>query len=122
GRQPDLERAAAAWSRARRRDRAAVQLDEAAREREADADAGLRAARLVAGRLREHLENRAERVLRHADAVVGDRDRDLVAGACAAWRLPFSGKRTESWTPARSAESPIRPPRGVYFAELLSRL
>ena len=80
----------------------AVQLDQAAREREADAEARLRALERAVG-LREHVEDAAASSRRDADAVVAHAHHDV-----ARRRAPRA--------------SSMRPPGSVYLAALLSRL
>src|SRR5690606_1443687 len=78
-RQPDNELAAAVPAGARRRDRAAVQLDETARDGEPDAEA---AARLAGARLalREHLEYVRQEIRIETDAVVDDAHERFAGG------------------------------------------
>ena len=71
-RQPHHELAAAAGAGAARRDAAAVHLDQAAHQRQADAQAALRAAVARIG-LHEHVEHARQRLGGNADAGVAHR-------------------------------------------------
>ena len=101
-RQADQEFAALPGPCAVRRDAAAMHLHELAHQREADAQAALRAMR-GAIHLREQLEQARQQLRRNADAVVPHADLDIACSRA-----------------ARSAT--MRPPGSVYFAALLSRL
>ena len=86
---------------AARLDRAAVQLDEAPRQRQADAEAAVRAVAMLL-ELREHVEDARQHVRRDADAGV------LARARCVGVRR-------------RCALTRMRPPRSVYLAALFSR-
>ena len=76
-RQAHPELAAAPRSIAVDLDRAAVQMNQAAHQRQADAQTAFGALQRR-GRLRKHLENLLEHLRRDTDPVVGDRDHGLI--------------------------------------------